>query len=98
MSLKDKKTEKNRTGKKSSVSITEEVNRKVYRYVRDGAVGEYLSGYDKTCELYQNTWFYHKWSCLKKKLSSRENEVPLQEKKPDDMEDVGIYDEKITAG
>ena len=94
MSLNDKKTEKNTVGKKDSVSITEEINRRVYRYVRDGAVGEYLSGYEKTCERYQNTWFYHKWACLKKKFSFQEDEVLQQEKKPDGMDDVGIYDEK----
>ncbi len=94
MSLKDKKTEKNTSGQKASVSIIEEVNRRIYRFVRDGAVGEYLSGYDKTCERYKNTWFFHKCSCLKKKLFSREDEEVQQEKKPDGMDNVGIYDEK----
>ena len=94
MSMKDKKTEKSTLGSKNSVSITDEINRGIYRCVRDGAVGEYLSGYEKTCDRYQNTWFYHKIANLKKKLFSGEDEVPLQEKKPEGMDDVGIYDEK----
>ena len=94
MSLKDKKTEKTTSGQKPSVSITEDVNRRIYRFVRDGAVGEYLSGYDKTCERYKNTWFFHKCSSLKKKLFSREDEEVQQEKKPDGMDNVGIYDEE----
>ena len=94
MSLKDKKTEKGTSSKKRSVGITEEINRKIYRYVRDGAVGEYLSGYDKACERYKNTWLFHKLSLLKKKLFSKENGDIQQEKKPDGMDNVGIYDEE----
>lgn len=94
MSLNKKKTEKNATVKSPSVSIIQEANRKVYHLARDGAVGEYLSGYDKTCDNYKNTWFYHKFLWLKQKLFSRENETVKQEKKPDGMENVGIYDEE----
>lgn len=94
MSLKDKKTEKNTSDQKASVSIIEDVNRRIYRFVRDGAVGEYLSGYDKTCERYKNTWFFHKCSCVKKRLFFREDEKIQQEKKPDGMDNVGIYDEE----
>lgn len=94
MSLKDKKTEKSVSINSKSVSITEEANRKIYRLVRDGAVGEYLSGYDKTCDRYKNTWFYHKLLWLRKKLDWRKNEEVQQEKKPDGMENVGIYNEE----
>jgi len=94
LSLKDKKTEKNLSVNAPSVSISEEINRGIYRFVRDGAVGEYLSGYDKTCDRYKNTWFFHKLSRMKKKLFSRKNEEVQQEKKPDGMENVGIYNEE----
>ena len=91
MSLKENKKEK---VTKQSVSITEETNRRIYRYVRDGAVGEYLSGYDKTCERYQNSWFYQKFSDLKKMLFSRETEEAQQGKKPEGMDNVGLYEEE----
>jgi len=44
LSLNDKNTEKKALRPKQSVSITEEANRRIYRFVRDGAVGEYLQG------------------------------------------------------
>lgn len=103
MSLKDKKNKKNKKDKSvennltvnaKSLSIAEAVNRRIYHMVRDGAVGEYLSGYDKTCERYKDTWFYHKLQWLKKKITLRKTEEAQQEKKPDGMENVGMYDEE----
>jgi len=94
LSLNDKNTEKKALRPKQSVSITEEANRRIYRFVRDGAVGEYLSGYDRTCERYNKTWFFRKFSGLKKKVLDGEDQVIQQEKKPKEMDSVGIYDEE----
>ena len=92
--MKKKKKEKRVADKAKTVSVFEKVMRGLYRLVRDGAVGEYLSGYDKTCERYKNTWFYHKWEWLEKKLLWKEKEKIQQEKKPDGMENIGIYKEE----
>ncbi len=70
------------------------VNRRIYRFARDGAVGEYLSGYDRVNERLRESYFVRMLHYFKRRLVHRDNVTPRRERLSEEFENVGFYEEK----
>lgn len=68
-------------------------NRKVYRLTRDGAVGSYLSGYDKICNRWERSGFVALFRRLKGYMAGSDLVRLKKEKLSEEFENVGFYEE-----
>lgn len=74
---KNKPKKNKRTGIRTFNAGLSDASRRVYRFVRDGAVGRYLSGYDGVCERYEAVLTGKRLKRRKKRTSEAEKNDAL---------------------
>lgn len=94
MNREERKIRRRRAGRSVVADSFGRFNRRVYRFVRDGAVGHFLSGYDRAEERFQNSYFVRMYRYFKKKILHSESAPPKREKLPEDFENLGFYEEE----
>ncbi len=88
MSLRPKKVRR----KSFFLRVFGSLNKRFYRYVQNGAVGRYLSGYDASCERLNHTMLSRLFSKWKKNANGFQ-EAPILEELPPEADGIVTYEE-----